>query len=38
MLESDLEIVIEDEAEMDQEFAKDLIENVIDGLSDTESN
>jgi hypothetical protein len=36
-LDSDLEIVMEDEAEMDMEYAKDLIEGVIDGLSDSES-
>lgn len=36
-MDSDLEIVMEDEAEMDLEYAKDLIDNVIDGLSDSES-
>lgn len=38
LAESDLEIVMEEEAEIDNEFAKDLIDNVIDGLSESESN
>lgn len=35
--ESDLEIVLEDEAELEGEFARDLIDGVIDGLSESES-
>jgi hypothetical protein len=38
MLDSDLEIVMEDEAEIDGDFAKDLIDNVLYGISDSESN
>mmetsp|Transcript_42288 Transcript_42288/g.30961 ORF Transcript_42288/g.30961 Transcript_42288/m.30961 type:complete len:263 (-) Transcript_42288:15-803(-) len=36
LLDSDLEVIMEDEAEIDQNFAKGLIDNVIDGLSDSE--
>lgn len=35
-MDSDLEIVMEDEAEIEQEYAMNLIDNVIDGLSDSE--
>jgi hypothetical protein len=38
LAESDLEIVLEDEVEMDQDFAQNLIDNVIDGMSESESN
>lgn len=38
LVESDLEIVMEDDAEMDGDYAKSLIGNVIDGLSESESN
>lgn len=36
--ESDLEIVMEDDAEIDGDYAKDLIDNLIEGLSESESN
>lgn len=35
MEDSDLEVILEDDAEIDQDFAKGLIENVLDGLSDS---
>lgn len=35
--ESDLEVVMEDEAEIDLDYAKGLINNVISGLSESES-
>ena len=33
--DSDLEVILEDDAEINDDFAKGLIENVIDGLSDS---
>ena len=38
MRDSDLEIVLEDEAELDQDFTTNLIDTVLDGISETESN
>ena len=38
MRESDLEIIMEDDAEIDLDYAQGLIEGVIDGLSESESN
>lgn len=38
MHESDLEIIMEDDAEIDLDYTKDLIDGVIDGLSESESN
>ena len=35
--DSDLEVILEDDAEINDDFAKGLIENVIDGLSDSQS-
>ena len=33
--DSDLEVVLEDDAELNQDFAKGLIDTVLDGLSDS---
>ena len=38
LAESDLEIILEDEVELEQDYAKDLIDSVIDGISESESN
>lgn len=38
MRESDLEIIMEDDAEIDLEYAQGLIDGVVDGLSESESN
>ena len=37
MEDSDLEVVLDDDAEIDLDFTKGLIDGVIDGLSDIES-
>ena len=34
--ESDFEVVVEDEPEIDSDYAKDLIGNVIEGLSESD--
>lgn len=36
--ESDMEILMEDEAEIDEDYAAKLINNVIDGVSDDDSS
>lgn len=36
--DSDLEIVMEEEAEIEVDYAQGLIDNIIDGLSESESN
>jgi hypothetical protein len=38
LVESDLEVVLDEDAEIDNQFAKGLINGVIDGLSDFESD
>lgn len=37
MQESDLEVILEDDAELDHDYAKDLIDNVLEGMSETDS-
>jgi hypothetical protein len=35
--DSDMEVVLDDDAEIDNAYAKNLIDGVLDGLSDLES-
>jgi hypothetical protein len=35
--DSDMEVVLDEEAEMDKHFTKGLIDGVIDGMSDSDS-
>jgi hypothetical protein len=37
LADSDLEIILEDEAEIDADYTKGLIGGIIDGMSDSES-
>jgi hypothetical protein len=37
LADSDLEIILEDEAEIDGDYTKDLIGGIIDGMSESES-